>query len=75
MVEHRLVYDAVMVTNPKILGSDELERIATKYELQQQPGGVSLTRAVMFWRSFSGIEDSYRNGGASVGNVIYNLES
>jgi hypothetical protein len=70
-----------------------MERIATKkYELQIQPGGVSLTRAdgkvasliatreasgnvVMVWRSFSGIEDSYRSGGASVGNVIYNLES
>ncbi len=30
---------------------------------------------VMSWRSFSGLEDSYRSGGASVGNVIYNLEN
>jgi len=97
----------VHVMVEKILGSDEpvsvaqfwseflefMERMSTKkYELQTQPGGVSLTRAdgkvasliatreasgniVMSWRSFSGLEDTYRSGGASVGNVIYNLES
>ncbi|MEO7202138.1 MAG: hypothetical protein ABIZ82_06045 [Candidatus Tumulicola sp.] len=37
----------------------------------REPSG----NVVMLWRSFSGIEDRYRSGGASVGNVIYNLES
>jgi hypothetical protein len=45
-------------------------KVATLFAERDRSGNV-----VLVWHSFSGNGDVYRSGGASVANVIYNLES
>jgi hypothetical protein len=45
-------------------------KVATLFTERERSGNV-----VLVWHSFSGNGDVYRSGGASVANVIYNLES
>jgi hypothetical protein len=45
-------------------------KVATLFASREPSGNI-----VLVWRSFAGNEDVYRSAGASVGNVIYNLES
>jgi hypothetical protein len=45
-------------------------KVATLFAERERSGNI-----VLVWHSFSGNGDVYRSGGASVSNVIYNLES
>jgi hypothetical protein len=45
-------------------------KVATLFAERDRSGNI-----VLVWHSFSGNGDVYRSGGASVANVIYNLES
>jgi hypothetical protein len=45
-------------------------KVATLFVTKQGSG-----KTVLAWHSFSGNRDVYQSGGASVANVIYNLES
>ncbi|HEY3676661.1 MAG TPA: hypothetical protein VGK84_11790 [Candidatus Tumulicola sp.] len=55
--------DGISITRPD-------GKVATLFAEREPSGNV-----VLVWHSFSGNGDVYRSGGASVGNVIYNLES